>query len=189
MEKTGSLSGRIGNRIVNAPSAGKRRFNLVTNELTYSGVYALAKQEDRAMSDVIEEFITTGLARRAGELVQEGGTPHLERTLVKRLEQLEERITAELWTAVRGELRSNLAADLAPLVARLVREDEKRGDNRLAALLIKAIREAGLTRRMVYELLVEEIGDKEAERAFRVIEEQTGKDLARPVMKGREGTS
>jgi hypothetical protein len=109
---------------------------------------------------ILETYIAAGLARDNGELIEQSSLPAI-RVAVRE----------EVAKAI-ADLRQQLSADLA--------KSARRSDDRLAALIVKSARYAGIAQRMLYALVSKTAGQQFASAAYEDAREKTGKDLARP---------
>jgi predicted transcriptional regulator len=129
----------------------------------------VAEQRGRTMTTVVEELLAQGIARLRGEVIEQQSLPVVREAIQREVE----RANAQLAQTLREWLSTEF---LNELTAR-----EKKGDDRLAALVVRAIREGGLARRLLYPLLARLISESFAATAYQDAVEKTGKDLARPL--------
>ena len=134
-----------------------------------NAIREVAEQEGKTMTAVVEEFLAQGIARLRGEVIEQQSLPVVREAIHSSVGQA----NAQLYQALRELLRSELLDDLKTL--------EKKGDDRLAALLVRAIREGGIARRMLYPLLARFVSETFALTVYQDAVEKTGKDLARPA--------
>lgn len=129
----------------------------------------LAEQQGRTMTAVVEEFLALGLARVRGEIIEQQALPAVREAIDTEVGKA----NVQLYNALRELLRTELFAE--------IRMHSKKDHDRLAALLIRAIREGGIARRMIYPLLAKVVSAEFAATAYQDAVEKTGKDLARPM--------
>jgi hypothetical protein len=142
----------------------KQRLEIRIDEDMRAGLEIEAQRTGKPLTAVVEAFIEQGLARSQGKLIEVESLP-LMREAVR-----EE--TGKVMAQLYEKLRTDLAAH------------SKRADDRLAALIMKAVRFAGLGQRMLYMFIVKQTGQRDADRIYETAKEQTGKDLARPSKEG-----
>lgn len=121
------------------------------------------------MTAVVEEFLAQGIARLRGEVMEQQSLPVVREAIHSAVGQA----NAQLYQALRDLLRAEFLDDLKAI--------EKKGNDRLAALLVRAIREGGIARRMIYPLLARQVSESFAAAVYQDAVEKTGKDLARPL--------
>jgi hypothetical protein len=129
----------------------------------------IADQRGKTMTAVVEEFLAQGIARLRGEVLEQQSLPVVREAIHSAVGQA----NAQLYQALRELLRTEFLDDLKAV--------EKKGDDRLAALVVRAIREGGIARRMIYPLLARIASESFAATAYQDAVEKTGKDLARPA--------
>jgi hypothetical protein len=129
----------------------------------------VAEREGRTMTALVEEFVAQGIARLRGEVIEQQSLPVVREAIHSEIGQA----NARLYQALRELLRTEMLDALKVI--------EKKGDDRLAALLVRAIREGGIARRMIYPLLARLVSESFAATAYQDAAEKTGRDLARPL--------
>lgn len=113
-------------------------------------------------SDYVEELLRAGRALKQGEIVEAESLP-----VIRELVQTELRKT-------EARLRTDIRAD----VEQVTKESSQRQANRLAALSVQAVREAGLARRMLFAFIVRAVGEDFARAVLAGAREAVGSDLA-----------
>jgi antitoxin component of RelBE/YafQ-DinJ toxin-antitoxin module len=116
----------------------------------------VAEREGRTMTALVEEFLAQGIARQRGEVIEQQSLPVVREAIHSEIGQA----NAQLYHALRDLLHTKLLEDLKAV--------EKKGDDRLAALLVRAIREGGIARRMIYPLLVRLVSESFSRRPTRM---------------------
>jgi hypothetical protein len=139
----------------------KKRLDIRIEEDLRDGVELLSRQNGQTLTAVVERYVRDGLARDNGELVEQQSLPEIRKA-----------VREEVGKAIQ-ELRGDLLVDLQKSV--------KRGDDRLAGLILKGVRYAGIGQRMIYSLIAKTSGAEFAARAYDDAKEKTGKDIARPA--------
>jgi hypothetical protein len=129
----------------------------------------VAEREGRTMTALVEEFLAQGIARLRGEVIEQQSLPVVREAIQSEIGHA----NVQLYHALRELLRTEFLDELKAV--------EKKGDDRLAALLVRAIREGGIARRMIYPLLARIVSESFAATAYQDAVEKTGKDLARPA--------
>ena len=138
----------------------KRQLGLRIGKNLKEGLDEKAKRTGVSTSAVLEDYIAKGLARDSGELVEQNSLPAIRE-------------------AVREEVRKEMAVLYQQLSADL-QKSAKRSDDRLAALIVKSARGAGIGWRLAYALLVKVVGIDQANRTYEDAKEKVGKEMTRP---------
>lgn len=137
----------------------KQRLEIRIDEDTRAGLEIEARHTGKSLSVIAEQYIVDGLARAQGKVIEVESLPEV-RAAVR-----------EETGKVMAQLYEKLSADLAA--------QNRRGDERLAALIVKAVRFSGLCQRMLYMFIRQQTSERDANRIYEVAKEQTGKDLTR----------
>lgn len=127
------------------------------------GLSEQAKRSNKPEAGLLEEYIAAGLARDSGELIEQSSLP-----------------------AIREAVRSEFNVGLDQLYERLSRDlqqSARKSDDRLAALIVKAARSAGIAQRMLFSLTSKLVSNEFAMKIWETAREQTGKAIAKPEEK------
>src|SRR5215472_14006204 len=119
-----------------------------------------AEQSNKPATTLLEEYIAAGLARDNGELIEQNSLPAIRAAVREEVSQ------------AMTELYQQLSADL--------QRSAKKSDDRLAALIVKAARSAGIAQRMVFSLSSKLVSNEFALKIWDSAKEQTGKALVKP---------
>ena len=149
----------------------KERIHLYLTQETLRALQEMARQPGE-ISAAAEELLQAGLSLKKGEMVEQQSLP-----VIRDIVQNELRKTvAQLRNDLREDMRLDLLAEIKTL--------GRRSDDRLAALIVKAIRDAGIGRRMIYALLAKTAGPNFTQEVFQDAVEKVGKDLASRTIEG-----
>ena len=155
----------------------KKQINLRLDPATCDLIAELAK--GKYVNAFIKELVEQEAARRRGEIIDIALLPVLREVI----QQEFLRVISQLHTDLREELRDqqgNLRDELRREEAAIIAEmkfRERRSDDRLAGLIIRAIREGGISRRMLFTYLAKD----DSQFAMEVYEDakaKVGKDIA-----------
>jgi len=125
-----------------------------------------AGRQDKPMNALTGELLANAIAHRRGEVIEQQSLPVIR-----------EIIQTELHKSV-AQLRTDLREDLQLEIVSEIKALGRRSDNRLAALLVRAIRDAQISRRLIFALLAKTFGTQFAIEAYDNAREKTGQDLA-----------
>ena len=137
------------------------------------------------MNIITDELLTQAIAIKRGELLTQA-------IAIKRGEVIEQQSLPVIREIVQTELRKALAQQRQD-----VREDmqleftnefkavTKASDNRLAALIVRTLRDSSIVRRLSYTMLSRSFGPDFAAKAYMDAKEKAGKELA--SRNGKEG--
>jgi hypothetical protein len=124
------------------------------------GLNDQAERSSKAVTTLLEEYIAAGLARDNGELIEQNSLPAIRAA-----------VREEVGKAMQ-ELYQQLSDDL--------QKSARRSDDRLAALIVKAARSAGIAQRMLFSLASKLVNYEFAMKIWESAKEQTGKALVKP---------
>jgi CRP-like cAMP-binding protein len=118
---------------------------------------------DGGITALAERYFREGLARDSGELIEQSSLPAVR-----------EAVRSE-FNVCLGELYEKLSRDL--------QQSARKSDDRLAALIVKAARSAGIAQRMLFSLASKLVSNDFAMKIWESAKEQTGKALVKPEEK------
>ena len=149
----------------------KKQLNLRLDPATCDLIDELA--EGKHINAFMEELVQQEVARRKGELIEGRLLPLLR----EMIQQEFHRVIAQLHTDLQEDL-SRMTQWHADHIVGEAKYRERQNTDRLAALTIRAIREGGISRRMLFTYLAKE----DHQFAMEVYEDaiaKVGKDLAK----------
>lgn len=130
------------------------------------GIDERARRTGTPATKILEGYILAGLARDNGELIEQNSLP-----------------------AIRAAVREEVAKSLAELYQQLsadLQQSARKSDDRLAALIVKAARSAGIAQRMLFSLAAKLVNHDFAMKIWESAKEQTGKALVKPEEQERQ---
>jgi hypothetical protein len=116
------------------------------------------QRNETNLTALMVRYIEEGLARDAGTLMESSSLPEVRQAVSDELEKGLER------------LHESLCMDL--------QKAARRSDDRLAALIVKAAKSAGIAQRLIYTVLFVLRGHEFTLKAYEDAKEKTGKDLS-----------
>ena len=138
----------------------KERFDIrISAELRHQ-LEAKVRQNETSLTKLAERYLVEGLACDNGELIEQSSLP-----------------------AVRETVRSEFNACMDQLYERLssdLQQSARKSDDRLAALIVKAARSAGIAQRMLFSLASKLVSYEFAMKIWESAKGQTGKALVKP---------
>jgi hypothetical protein len=133
------------------------------------------QKEGRSLTDVVEDHLVAGIARYRGVMVEQQSLP-----VIREIVQTElRRAVAQLRMEVREDLQQELGQTTGAINAAA-----RRNTDRLAGLVVIAIKEAGIAQRLVYATLYNVVVELLRKPASVVVElqekavQQIGRKLA-----------
>jgi hypothetical protein len=123
------------------------------------------RDKKQGMNIVIADLISQERAREQGEVVEQQSLPVLQEIMRQEIRQ------------ALAEHRRDVRDDRA-LEQTEQRDYLRKGFDRMAALIVHAIRNAGISRRLSYALLAKAYGPTFAASAFEDAKEKTQRELA-----------
>lgn len=124
------------------------------------------KQEGRHLNEQIEDLIRKDMAIHHGEIVEQQSLPVISEIIETKLHKA----TAQL----RSDLREDMQLEMIEQIKTITRNS----DNRLAGLIVRAVRDAGIIRRLLYALVAKTHGAAFATEAYESAREKAGQELA-----------
>jgi gamma-glutamylcysteine synthetase len=124
------------------------------------------KEEGRHLNEQIEDLIRKDMAVHHGEIVEQQSLPVISEIIETKLRKA----TAQL----RSDLREDMQLEMIEQIKTITRNS----DNRLASLIVRAVRDAGIIRRLLYVLVAKTHGAAFATEAYENAREKAGQELA-----------
>jgi hypothetical protein len=133
------------------------RFDYIKNESDSTG---------KAMNVISDELLSIGIAVKRGEIIEQQSLPVIREIID---------------TALRRHLaaqRTDLREDMALEFTNEMKAISRNSDNRLAALIVRTLRDANIARRLMYTLLAKAYGAEFAMKAYEDASEKAGRDIS-----------
>src|SRR6266496_2913146 len=124
------------------------------------------KQEGRHLNEQIEDYIRQDMAVHHGEIVEQQSLPVISETIEAKLRKA----TAQLRTDLRNDMQLEMIEQIKTIT--------RNSDNRLASLIVRAVRDAGIIRRLLYALMAKTFGPEFARDAYENAQAKAGQELA-----------
>lgn len=144
----------------------KKRLDVQISATSYDYIKEQSEQTGYPMNVIADELLSEAIARKRGEVIEQQSLP-----IIRDIVQSELR---KAMAQQRQDLREDLDTGLLPEIKLL----QRASDNRLAALIVKAVRDSAICRRMLYALTSKTHGADFASRAYNDALEKAGKELA-----------
>lgn len=132
------------------------------------------KREGCYYTEQIEEYIRQDMAVHHGEIVEQQSLPMISEIIETKLRKA----TAQL----RSDLREDMQLEMIEQIKTITRNS----DNRLASLIVRAVRDAGIIRRLLYALVAKMHGAAFATEAYESAREKAGQELASRITAKKE---
>ena len=124
------------------------------------------EREGRHLYEQIEDYIRKDMAAHRGEIVEQQSLPVISEIMDTTLRKY----TAQL----RADLRDDMRLDILEPMKTVSRN----GDDRLASLIVRVMRDAGILRRLLYALVAKTFGSEFAAEAYENAKARSGQELA-----------
>src|SRR5712691_2346006 len=124
------------------------------------------QQEGRHFNEQIEDYIRKDMAAHRGEIVEQQSLPVISEIVDTTLRKY----TAQL----RADLRDDMRLDILEPMKTVSRNS----DDRLASLIVRTVRDAGILRRLLYALVAKTFGPEFASEAYESAKARSGQELA-----------
>ena len=132
------------------------------------------EREGRHLYEQIEGYIRKDMAAHRGEVVEQQSLPVISELVDTTLRKY----TAQL----RTDLREDMQLEMIEQIKTITRNS----DNRLASLIVRAVRDAGIIRRLLYALVAKTHGAAFATEAYESAREKAGQELASRITAKKE---
>jgi gamma-glutamylcysteine synthetase len=127
------------------------------------------EQEGCHLNEQIEDYIRQQMAVHRGEIIEQQSLPAISDIIDSKLRK------------ATAQLRADLLEDMHLEILESIRTMIRNSDNRLASLIVRAVRDAGIVRRVLYALVAKTFGAAFAQEAYENAKERAGKELASRV--------
>lgn len=133
-----------------------------------------AEREGKKLKELVEHILRQDIARERGEIIEQQSLPVISEILESKLRKA----TAQL----RNDLREDMQFEMIEQIKTITRNS----DNRLAGLIVRTVRDAGIIRRMLYALVAKTHGTDFASEAYESAREKAGQELSSRAMAKKE---
>ncbi len=152
----------------------RKRLDIQISEERYSYIKDVSDTSGIQMNSITDELLAIGIAVKRGEVIEQQSLPVIR-----------EIITSELRKAFATQ-RDALREDMALEFTNEFKAVSRASDNRLAALIVKTLRDANIARRLMYTILAKAYGADFALKAYEDASQKAGRDLANRQSRGDE---
>ena len=147
-------------------SNGKYQLNVWISEQADAYLTQCYERDGRHRNEIIERLIQQDIAVHAGERVERQSLPVINESIDTALRK---------YTA---QLRTDLREDMQLEIVEAVRTISRASDNRLAGLIVRTMRDAGIIRRMLFAFVAKRFGTEFATEAYEDAKAKAGAELA-----------
>ena len=144
----------------------RKRLDVQVEEERYDYIKDVSDRSDVPMNVLSDELLAIGIAVKRGEVIEQQSLPVIREIID---------------TALRKHLarqRTDLREDMALEFTHEIKAVTRASDNRLAALIVKTLRDANIARRLMYTLLAKAYGGTFAMQAYEDASQKAGRDIA-----------
>ncbi len=145
---------------------GEKQLNVWIDSDLKDALTERAKREKTSVTDLTEDILRQDMARQNGEIIEQQALPIIREIVTTEVRKG----IAQLLNDLRNELHPDLMEEIK-MVTRI-------SDDRLAKLVVRAVRDAGISRRLVIAHLSKAYGPDFARSAYESAKEDAGKELA-----------
>jgi hypothetical protein len=154
---------------------GEKQLNVWIDSQLKDALAERAKREKRSVTDLTESILHQDMARYNGEVIEQQALPILRGIVTTEVRQG----MAQLLNDLRGEFYLDLIEEIKTMI--------HYSDDRLAKLLVRAIRETAISRRLVIAHFSKVYGPDVARSAYESAKEEVSKELmGKGTTKARE---
>src|SRR6266566_6873614 len=132
------------------------------------------EQDGWHLYEQIEGYIQRDMAAHRGEVVEQQSLPVISELVDTTLRK---------YTA---QLRTDLREDMQLEIIEQIKAITRNSDNRLAGLIVRAVRDSGIIRRLLYALVAKTHGAAFAAEAYESAREKAGQELPSRITAKKE---
>jgi hypothetical protein len=145
----------------------RKRLDVQVEAERYDYIKEASERTGIPMNVIADELLALGIATKRGEVIEQQSLP-----VIREIVQTELRkALAQQRTDLREDMSLEFTNELKPL--------QRASDNRLAALIVRALRDSNVARRLIYAMLARTHGPDFALRAYEDAKEKAGKEIAK----------
>ncbi len=133
-----------------------------------------AEREGKKLKELVEHILRQDVARERGEIIEQQSLPVISDIIDSRLRK------------ATAQLRADLLEDMHLEILEAIKTMIRNSDNRLASLIVRAVRDAGIIRRLLYALVAKTHGAAFATEAYESAREKAGQELASRITAKKE---
>ncbi len=144
----------------------RKRLDVQVDEERYDYIKDVSDRSGVPMNVVSDELLAIGIAVKRGEVIEQQSLPVIREIID---------------TSLRKHLavqRTTIQEDMALEVTNEIKAISRASDNRLAALIVRTLRDANIARRLMYTLLAKAYGATFAMQAYEDASEKAGRDIS-----------
>ncbi len=145
---------------------GEKQLNVWIDSNLKDALAERAKREKKSVTDLTEDILRQDMARQNGEIIEQQALPIIREIVTTEVRKG----MAQLLNDLRDELHLDLMEEIKTVT--------HRSDDRIAKLVVRAVRDAGISRRLVIAHLSKAYGPDFARSAYESAKEDAGKELA-----------
>ena len=151
----------------------KKRLDVQIQAENYDYIKEESNKSGMTMNAIADELLTRAIAFRRGEIIEEQSLP-----VIREIVQTELR---KGLAQQRQDMREDMQLEFTTEFKAITRAS----DNRLAALIVRTLRDSSIVRRLTYAFISRSFGADFAAKAYLDAKEKAGKELS--SRNGKEG--
>jgi hypothetical protein len=144
----------------------RKRLDVQIEVSKYDYIKDASEQTGQPMNNIADELIAIGIAVKNGEVIEQQSLPVIREIIDS---SLRKHLAAQ-----RNDLREDMSLEFTNEFKAIQRQS----DNRLAALIVRTLRDANIARRLMYTLLAKAYGATFAIQAYEDASEKAGRDIS-----------
>jgi len=138
----------------------------MVDEENYNYIKDVSERSGIPMNVITDELISIGIAVKRGEIIEQQSLPVIREIIdISLRKQL-----ARQRDAIREDMQLEFTNEIKAIT--------RSSDNRLAALIVKTLRDANIARRLMYTLLAKAYGSQFAMTAYEDASQKAGRDIS-----------
>jgi hypothetical protein len=150
----------------------RKRLDVQIDADHYDFIKEEADRSRSPMNAIADELLALGIATKRGEVIEQQSLP-----VIREIVQTE--LRKQL-----AQQRMDVREDMSLEFTNEIKAIQRASDNRLAALIVRTLRDANIARRLMFALLAKAHGPDFANKAYTDASEKAGRDIASRSTKG-----
>src|SRR5260370_2529605 len=148
------------------PANGTKQLNVWISEEAKRYLDERFEQEGCHLKEQIEDYMRKDMAVQNGEIIEQQSLPVISEIIDTKVRNA--------MAQLRADIREDMQIDILETIRTIIRNS----DNRLASLIVRAVRDAGIIRRLLYALVAKTFGAEFARDAYENAQAKAGQELA-----------
>jgi hypothetical protein len=146
----------------------RKRLDVQIDKEKYDYIKGISDESGMPMNVIANELLALGIAVKQGEVIEQQSLPILREAIDTSIRKHISRQSE----SIREDIRLEIAHELDEL-----KEISRTSNNKLAALVVKTLRDANIARRLLYQLLAKAYGAPFATATYEDASKKASRDI------------